>query len=215
MLSDPDKRQIYDTYGEEGLKGGVPPPGAGGPQGFAGGFGAGGPSGGGGAYHMDDEAARRIFEGLFGGGLGGGFSFGGMGGGPGGGGGPRVRAFRSGGPAFTGRKRRRSEAQQGESGSGCRSRWCGHAWLDACGCAPVAVTGLWLLCFLPASFLYCTHSDAEIPPPIPPAAALCRRRPRRGRCRGRRRRIPQLPQQWRHGRHGGDVWRHGWHGGAG
>lgn len=28
VLSDKQKRQIYDTYGEEGLKGGVPPPGA-------------------------------------------------------------------------------------------------------------------------------------------------------------------------------------------
>lgn len=33
MLSDSQKRAVYDQYGEEGLKGGVPPPGAGGPGG--------------------------------------------------------------------------------------------------------------------------------------------------------------------------------------
>lgn len=45
VLSDKDKRQIYDLYGEEGLKG-APPPGAdaGGAGGFPG-FGAGGPGG--------------------------------------------------------------------------------------------------------------------------------------------------------------------------
>ncbi|CAI2183744.1 7273_t:CDS:2 [Funneliformis geosporum] len=37
VLSDKNKRQIYDTYGEEGLKGGPPPP-EGGGAGFAGGF---------------------------------------------------------------------------------------------------------------------------------------------------------------------------------
>jgi DnaJ homolog subfamily B member 4 len=33
VLSDSQKRAVYDQYGEEGLKGQVPPPGAGGPSG--------------------------------------------------------------------------------------------------------------------------------------------------------------------------------------
>lgn len=76
VLSDPKKREIYDMYGEDGLKMGAPPPGSA-PDGGTGGFSfrAGGPSGG---YTMDDETARKIFESFFGGGLGGGlggFSF--------------------------------------------------------------------------------------------------------------------------------------------
>lgn len=38
-MSDSQKRAVYDQYGEEGLKGGIP--GAGGPGGPAGGFGGG------------------------------------------------------------------------------------------------------------------------------------------------------------------------------
>jgi DnaJ family protein B protein 4 len=72
VLSDPEKRKIYDTYGEEGLKGGVPPQGAEGFAGFPGGA-------SGGAYHMDEDMARHIFENLFGGGGLGGFSMGGGG----------------------------------------------------------------------------------------------------------------------------------------
>ncbi|GAA6007289.1 hypothetical protein JCM10207_001572 [Rhodosporidiobolus poonsookiae] len=104
VLSDKDKRAIYDQFGEEGLKGGFP--GAGGPggaqgAGFGGGFnpfgGAGGGAGGfpgggfsfstggmpggagGGGFTPSDPSA--IFEALFGGGgLGGGMPSG-MGGG--------------------------------------------------------------------------------------------------------------------------------------
>jgi len=93
VLSDKQKRTIYDQFGEEGLKGGgAPPSGAGGPGGFSGfsgfpGGGAGGPTftftsspggfgGGGGGFSPTDP--QKIFESIFsGGGLGG---FGGMGG---------------------------------------------------------------------------------------------------------------------------------------
>ncbi|PSS36760.1 hypothetical protein PHLCEN_2v1391 [Hermanssonia centrifuga] len=47
VLSDKQKRTIYDQFGEEGLKGGGgPPPGAGGAGGFPGFGGSGFPSGG-------------------------------------------------------------------------------------------------------------------------------------------------------------------------
>ncbi|CAL8465417.1 g4953 [Coccomyxa elongata] len=93
VLSDKQKREIYDRYGEEGLKmGGTPPSadGAGAGAGFSG-FG-----GGGGGYQFNEDQAQRIFEELFGGGFGG---FGGGMGGAGMGGGPRVRVFQGGGGA--------------------------------------------------------------------------------------------------------------------
>ncbi|TBU62892.1 DnaJ C terminal domain-containing protein [Dichomitus squalens] len=103
VLSDKQKRTIYDQLGEEGLKGGgVPPQGAGGPGGFSsfggfpggttftftsgpgGSFSSGGGGGGRGGFSPTDP--NKIFEQIFGmGGLGG-MGFGGMGGGfPGGG----------------------------------------------------------------------------------------------------------------------------------
>eukprot|EP00054_Salpingoeca_dolichothecata_P011307 m.62805 g.62805 ORF g.62805 m.62805 type:complete len:332 (-) comp19403_c0_seq1:22-1017(-) len=70
VLSDAEKKKVYDQYGEEGLKGGIP--------GGSGGSGpsfhfSGGPGGG-----FDQKAAEEIFKQFFGGGGGGSmFSFGG------------------------------------------------------------------------------------------------------------------------------------------
>jgi DnaJ family protein B protein 4 len=78
VLSDKDKRQVFDAYGEEGLKGGAPPPGAaadaadGMPGGMSGGmpggstyFHFGGP--GGASYSgMDSARAANLFASLFG-----------------------------------------------------------------------------------------------------------------------------------------------------
>lgn len=109
VLSDPDKKKLYDEWGEDGLKfgpGGPPPPpsaGGGGGSGFGGGGFGGVPpgyaGGGGGPSSFSQEDAARIFEELFGG-RGGGFaSRGGGGGGPGfsfgGGGAPRRGGFSS------------------------------------------------------------------------------------------------------------------------
>lgn len=66
VLSDPQKRAVYDQYGEEGLKGQVPPPGAGG---FPG-----GPDGGPTSFRFNTRSPDDIFSEFFG------FSgFGGMG----------------------------------------------------------------------------------------------------------------------------------------
>ncbi|KIK55077.1 hypothetical protein GYMLUDRAFT_176117 [Collybiopsis luxurians FD-317 M1] len=103
VLSDKNKRAVYDQFGEEGLKGGGgPPPGAGaGPSGFSGfsgfpgsggstfTFTSGGPGGasfssfggpgGGGGFNPTDP--NKIFESIFGNGFGGFSGMGGMGGG--------------------------------------------------------------------------------------------------------------------------------------
>ncbi|XP_010916015.1 uncharacterized protein [Elaeis guineensis] len=72
VLSDPQKRAIYDQYGEDGLKGQVPPPGAGGTSFFSG---EDGPN----VFRFNPRNADDIFAEFFG------FSspFGGMGGGSG------------------------------------------------------------------------------------------------------------------------------------
>ncbi|KAJ1666033.1 Molecular chaperone (DnaJ super) [Coemansia sp. RSA 1813] len=87
-LSDKQKREIYDQYGEEGLKGGVPPGG-----GAGGGFPGGGFPGGGGATYtftsggpgggfagFNPSNPEDIFSQLFGSGLGGLSGMSGMGG---------------------------------------------------------------------------------------------------------------------------------------
>lgn len=65
VLSDPEKRKVYDMYGEEGLNGGVPP----------GGGGRGASAGGATTYTFSNEDAERMFRQFFGNGFSGG-SFG-------------------------------------------------------------------------------------------------------------------------------------------
>ncbi|CAO3580532.1 unnamed protein product [Absidia cylindrospora] len=129
VLSDKNKRAIFDQYGEEGLKAGPPPSpnggGAGGHPGFAsagGGFPGGftftsSTGGGAGGYHPSsaDDIFKHFFTAFGGGGddLGGG-----MGGGGGGGGMPGF-SFQSmgggGGGGGGGRPRQRFAQQQGAS----------------------------------------------------------------------------------------------------
>ncbi|KAJ7170858.1 hypothetical protein C8R43DRAFT_981315 [Mycena crocata] len=104
VLSDSNKRAVYDQFGEEGLKSGGPPPGQGGGPGFSGfsgfpgggggggntfTFTTGGPGGASGGFSPGDP--NKIFEHIFGssgfsgfgnmGGMGGPSGFGNMGGG--------------------------------------------------------------------------------------------------------------------------------------
>jgi DnaJ family protein B protein 4 len=93
VLSDQQKRAVYDQYGEEGLKGQVPPPGAGGMPGGATYFSTGGGDGPT-AFRFNPRNAEDIFAEFFGssspfGGMGG---MGGMGGGGGMGGMPGMRS---------------------------------------------------------------------------------------------------------------------------
>lgn len=92
VLSDKNKRAIFDQYGEEGLKGSAPPPGADGAGGFpgagAGGFPGGGTfhfsSNGGGFHPSDADDIFKHFFSSFGGSGMDDFGMGGMGGGMGG-----------------------------------------------------------------------------------------------------------------------------------
>jgi DnaJ family protein B protein 4 len=75
VLSDPQKRAVYDQYGEDGLKGQVPPPGAGGPGGATYFSTGDGPT----SFRFNTRSADDIFAEFFGNSS----PFGGMGGGGG------------------------------------------------------------------------------------------------------------------------------------
>ena len=79
VLSDKNKRAVYDRYGEEGLKGGppTPEPDVGGGRGMPGGGGgehfsgfSSGPGGFSGGYHFEGDDAFKVFEQFFGPGAG-------------------------------------------------------------------------------------------------------------------------------------------------
>lgn len=87
MLSNSEKRAVYDQYGEEGLKGQVPPPDASGGEGTAFFFDSGGMSS---SFQFNNRNADDIFQEFFGfnpsGGMGRGAGAGASAGGGGGGG---------------------------------------------------------------------------------------------------------------------------------
>ncbi|KAG9102423.1 hypothetical protein FS749_000013 [Ceratobasidium sp. UAMH 11750] len=146
VLSDKNKREVYDRFGEEGLKG-APPPGAGGdggfggafPAGFGGGgfpggttfsFSSGGPGGIGGGFRPSDP--NSIFDQFFKqfGGMGGGMGgMGGMGGGFGGmdddhfggGGGSPFSAFGGGMPGGFSSESPRTSGRRASSMNGRRA----------------------------------------------------------------------------------------------
>lgn len=100
VLSDSNKREVYDQFGEDGLKGGG---GGGGPGGGFGGFPGAGSGGGGYSFHATDpnDIFNSFFSNMGGGGQEDFFSS--IGGGGGGrSGGPRMRSSRMGGGGMPG-----------------------------------------------------------------------------------------------------------------
>ncbi|CAM9503524.1 unnamed protein product [Chrysoparadoxa australica] len=141
VLSDKEKRQIYDTYGEEGLKHGGGSGPQGGPGGGPGGAGHhfGGFGGSSGGFQQQDPF--KIFEQFFGG-NGASFSFGGTGGGGGfGGGGGGFGGFGGGHPQQQQQQQRdlydsgSPVARLGKSfpGKGAKYVWLVELYNPSCG----------------------------------------------------------------------------------